>query len=283
MSMPGDLTVDDLLSRRLLIVAPHMDDEVLGCGGSMLRHTDKTRIHCVYATDGARSPAPLLPWIGSIDPGIKELRRREAHEVMGAVGIPPDNLVFLDLPDGKLSRNATELKTRLETEMARIAPSVILIPFRYDLHPDHVAVNRCVRRAVRESPDGRVLLEYFIYFRWRLVKAKDIRRTIPESHLLNVDIASVAAKKSAAIRLYRSQTSILGDWQERPILTAQSIAKRCSEPETFLRSDPGQPLSAIFSDNRIRILLAHYAERMGKRRKDQVRALLKWVLGPRRK
>ena len=283
MSMAGDLTADDLLSSRLLIVAPHMDDEILGCGGSMLRHADKTRIHCVYATDGARSPAPLLPWIGSIDPGIKELRRREAHEVMGAVGIPPDNLVFLDLPDRKLSRNASELKRRLESEIARIAPSVILIPFRYDLHPDHVAVHRCVRRAVRESAAGPVLLEYFIYFRWRLIGAKDIRRTISESHLLKVDVESVAAKKIAAIRLYRSQTSILGDWQERPILTAHSIAERCSEPETFLRSDPGQPLSAIFSENRIRILMAHYIERIGKRRKDQVRALLKWILGSRRK
>ncbi len=111
-----------LLSRRILIVAPHMDDEMLGCGGSMLMQEDKTQIHCVCATDGARSPAPLLPWTGSIDPDIKELRRHEAYEVMNGVGIPRENLIFLDFPDGILRHNISQLKPRLKEEMSRIEP-----------------------------------------------------------------------------------------------------------------------------------------------------------------
>jgi LmbE family N-acetylglucosaminyl deacetylase len=277
MSTRASIAPDDLLSNRILIVAPHMDDEVLGCGGIMHMHTDKTQIHCIYATDGARSPAPLLPWTGSIDPDITEHRRREAIEVMDEVGIPRENLIFLDFPDGKLMKNSMPFKARLAEQIARIEPAVILVPFRYDLHPDHVAVHRGARDAVLESPGSSILLEYFIYFRWRLIKSGDVRQSIPASRLLNIDTGAVADKKSATIYRYASQTGIHSDWQEQPILTSSSISERCSEPECFLYSDPHEPLSAIFTGNRFRIVAAHFIERIGKRRKDQLLALLSWL------
>ena len=283
MSRPCDITPDDLMSRRILIVAPHMDDEVLGCGGSMLMHEDKTKIHCVYATDGARSPAPLLPWTGSIDPDIKALRQKEAYDVMNEVGVPRENVVFLDFPDGKLLRRNRALKSRLIDEISRIEPAIVLAPFRYDLHPDHVAVNTSVRAALLDIGSDCLMLEYFIYFRWRLIESGDIRRMIAESSLLKVDTTSVAEKKSALIGLYRSQTEVLSDWQEQPILTSRSIAERCSEPETFLCSDPGQPPSSIFTGKRLRLLAAHYVERIGKRPKDQIIAFMKWLGGFPRK
>ena len=282
MSTPANIAPDDLLSNRILIVAPHMDDEVLGCGGVMHLHTDKSKIHCIYATNGARSPAPLLPWTGSIDPGITERRRHEALEVMGEVGIPRENAIFLDFPDGKLMKNAVLFKARIAEELSRIEPAIILVPFRYDLHPDHVAVHRGVRDAVLEATYSSIMLEYFIYFRWRLIESRDIRKMIPAARLLNIDISAVADKKSATIYLYTSQTNILSDWQEHPILTARSISERCSEPECFLYSDPSESLSAVFTGSRFRIVAAHYIERVGKRRKDQLIALLSWLFRSKR-
>jgi LmbE family N-acetylglucosaminyl deacetylase len=279
MSTRAGIAPEDLLSERLLIVAPHMDDEVLGCGGTMHMHSDKAQIHCLYATDGARSPAPLLPWTGSIVPGIRKRRRHEALEVMDEVGIPRENLIFLDFPDGKLMKNSLLFKARLAEELTRIDPAIILVPFRYDLHPDHVAVHRGVRNAILESAAAGILLEYFIYFRWRLIKSGDVRREISASRLLNIDISAVAEKKSATIYRYVSQTEILSDWQDQPILTAHSISERCSEPECFLHSDPRESLSAIFTGSRMRIVAAHYIERIGKRRKDQLLALLSWLFG----
>lgn len=277
MSMSASITPDDLLSKRILVVAPHMDDEVLGCGGVMHMHIDKTEIHCIYATDGALSPAPLLPWTGSIDPDIPERRRHEALEVMDAVGIPQENLVFLDFPDGKLIKYSLSFKAKLAEQLARIKPAIILIPFRYDLHLDHVAVHRGVRDVVLETADSAVLLEYFIYFRWRLIKSGDVRQLIPASRLLYVDTSAVAEKKATAIHRYTSQTDIISEWQEQPILTARSISERCNEPECFLYSNPHEPISAVFTGNRLRIIAAHYIERIGKRRKDQLLALLSWL------
>ena len=50
------IPVDALLSSNVLVIAPHMDDEILGCGGLMLLHEDKRRIQCIYASDGSKSP-----------------------------------------------------------------------------------------------------------------------------------------------------------------------------------------------------------------------------------
>jgi LmbE family N-acetylglucosaminyl deacetylase len=144
---------------------------------------------------------------------------------MDEVGIPRENLIFLDFPDGKLMKNSMPFKARLAEQIARIEPAVILVPFRYDLHPDHVAVHRGAdhvavhrgaRDAVLESPGSSILLEYFIYFRWRLIESGDVRQMILPSRLLKIDISNVADKKASTIHVYKSQTDILGDWQEQP-------------------------------------------------------------------
>jgi LmbE family N-acetylglucosaminyl deacetylase len=274
-----NITTGDLLTARILILAPHMDDEVLGCGGTMLMHQDKTRLHCVYATDGARSPAPLLPWTGSIDPHLSQCRRREACDAMNQVGVPRENLVFFDFPDGALSYQRRELTCKLNDVICNVEPEIILTPFRYDLHADHIAVTRCVQEALRDRWPTCGLLEYFVYFRWRLIKSRDIRRFIRHSNLLSVDISSCAEEKARLIRRYRSQTEVLNNWQRQPIVTAHSIAERCSEPEWFLRGDLRRPRSAIFAEKRLRILAAHYVERLGKRPKDQTVAFINWLCG----
>jgi len=266
-----------LLSQRLLIIAPHMDDEILGCGGSILLHEDKSQIHCVYATDGSRSPAPLLPWTGSIDSNIVEIRRREALRVMQEVGVPQENLVFMNFPDGALSRNIREFRSRLGDEIARIDPSIVLAPFRYDLHSDHVAANRCARAILSRENRDRSLLEYIVYYRWRLIGSGDVRSMIPASKFLTINTKSVAARKSSAIRRYRSQTETPSDWQDQPILTAKNIADRCGEDESFLLSNPNEPLSQVFGKNRYRVVTAYFLQRVGKRRKDQLVAFLKWL------
>jgi LmbE family N-acetylglucosaminyl deacetylase len=274
------VTVDKLVTSSLLVIAPHMDDEILGCGGLMLLHEDKRRLHCIYASDGRKSPSALLPWQNEAGRDLAEIRECESREALAEIGIPPENSTLLNMPDGGLSRARRDLERRLEQEIARIGPDFILVPFRYDLHSDHVAVHRAIRNLRRAGRIDGTVLEYFIYFRWRLIDGRDIRRKIPSGNLLQVDISSVSDDKRNALSRYRSQTSIFYTWQETPILTGESIRQRCSEPEHFLVADPADSLTACFSGNRFSILLSHYVERLGKRRKDQLLAFLKWALRP---
>jgi LmbE family N-acetylglucosaminyl deacetylase len=270
--------LDQVLTGRLLLLAPHMDDETLACGGMILMHEDPAAVHCLFATDGAASPAPLLPWLGPTDPGLGARRRQEARNAAAQLGLPGDNLEFLDFPDGSLAAHRARLESALGEAIARLQPDFVLAPFRHDVHPDHVALNRAARHVLRQMERSPGLLEYFVYHRLRGLPGGDVRGAVRPDAMLVVNIRRVAAAKRAALDCYLSQTRLQHDWQERPILTEESLGRRCSEPECFLPADPAGPLDESFAAYAYRVRLAAWAMRVGKRPKDQARALLRWAL-----
>jgi len=272
--------VDKLLSKRLVVMAPHMDDETLGCGGVMALHADKRQIYCIFATDGAKSPSPLLPWQANGASELPQIRRAEAQGAMGEIGIPAKNLRFLDFDDGRLRSFRHALVKKIAAQLNDIRPDFILVPFRFDRHPDHVALHRAVRSVVLENRMDTCVLEYFVYINWRLVPGRDIRPMVSQDRILRVDISAVAEQKRKALDHYRSQNSIIYDWQDTPILTEESLQRRCAEPECFLVSETNEGLLDCFPSNRFQLLFAHYAERIGKRPKDRLTALLQ-LLNPR--
>lgn len=275
--LPAGLT-GSILAGRILILAPHMDDEILACGGAMLMHTQKANIHCLFATDGAASPAPLLPWMGTADAGIANQRRREAIAVAGKIGIPESNLTFLDLPDGRLSSRRSQLAAALEDVLGATRPEFVFAPFRYDVHPDHTALNKVARAVLRTMEAAPAMLEYFVYHRLRFVPGRDVRKALDRSLLVTLDTSTVAAAKREALDCYRSQTTVQYSWQDRPILTGESLRIRCSEPEYFLLAHPAATLSEGIAAHRRRIQFACLAARYGKRPKDRVVALMRWLV-----
>ena len=270
---------DRLLAGRLLVLAPHMDDETLACGGTILLHRNKADVHCLFATDGAGSPAPLLPWQGRADDNLAARRREEAVSAAERLGIPHSNLHFLDLPDGRLAGHSGELVAALAGTVSLVRPDFVLAPFRYDVHPDHVALNRSIRKVLRDLPSAPMLLEYFVYHRLRFLPGGDVRLALRPGSLVQVDTVPVAAEKRAALDCYASQATIAYSWQERPILTKSSLQQRCAEPEFFLPTDPAAPLGEDIAADTLRIRLTTSAMRHGKRPKDRAVAFFRWVRG----
>jgi LmbE family N-acetylglucosaminyl deacetylase len=268
-----------LTHARLLVLAPHMDDETLGCGGTLALHSDPSRIHCLFATDGSRSPAPLLPWAGRIDPELPAKRRLEAIAALAELGIGRDNLIFLNLPDSRLSRHRATLARRLSEVLQTLRPELVIAPFRLDVHPDHVILNRTARSLLKRLVDGPEFAEYFIYNRLRLLPGGDIRGCLRPSSLIRVDTSAKADVKMRALLKYETQVTITQSWQDRPTLTQESLRERCQTPEYFMFSDPGEGLLDPFPTNRMRILAAYLAQRFGKRPKDRLLASLFWLGG----
>jgi LmbE family N-acetylglucosaminyl deacetylase len=266
--------VDKLVSERLVVMAPHMDDETLGCGGVMALHADKRQIYCIFATDGAKSPSPLLPWQANGASDLPQIRKAEARRALSEIGIPSENLRFLDFEDGRLRSSRHALVKKIAAQLNDIRPDFILVPFRFDRHADHVALHRAVRSVVIKNRMDTCVLEYFVYINWRLAPGRDIRPLVSQDRMLSVDISAVAEQKRKALDHYRSQNSINYDWQDTPILTEESLQRRCAEPECFLVSEADEGLLDCFPSNRFRLLFAHYAERVGKRPKDRLNAFL---------
>ncbi|MDX1436537.1 MAG: PIG-L family deacetylase [Anaerolineales bacterium] len=269
----GTIDPDQFFETPILIVAPHMDDETLACGGLIARLSRKDQVHVIYATDGMKSPAPVFAGHGSISPDLGEVRVRESIRAMTYLGLPEQNLCFYRYPEAELRKNGEALSRRLAGSLAEIKPATIFVPFRYDRHPDHLAVNHALGAL---NPGFSVqVVEYFVYYRWRLLPAKDIRRYIRPEHLLEVDIADVSARKRTALDCFTSQTTIYYDWQTRPILRPELLDEECRNPEIFLLSNLGSPGSAVFSRGVLWIKMAHRLEPFLQRWKYYVSVWLK--------
>ncbi len=130
--------LDDIVgSGSFIVLAPHQDDESLGCGGLLAAGVSQGRMPWIaWLTDGAASH----PNSNSHPPRlIRQLRTNEAIVAAASLGVPADHLVFLNQPDG----GPIDLEAAQSTLLARIGQdarcTAILSPWRDDPHCDHAA------------------------------------------------------------------------------------------------------------------------------------------------
>jgi LmbE family N-acetylglucosaminyl deacetylase len=268
---PGD--PEQIFSGVILIAAPHMDDEVLACGGTLASLSRKERLHLFYATDGTRSPVPPSSRTPARSPELEGIRVEEAREAMNFLGIPEENIRFLGLSDGELNLEYERLVGIVVELINSIRPDQILVPFRYDRHPDHLVLYRAVHQALRQARHPSEIYEYFVYNRYRLIPGGDIRKAIRPDLLLSIDITPWSEQKRQALNSYRSQTTLYYDWQVRPILPASRVEQVSMQPEIFLKYNPQLPGARVFARGNTWIRLVHFIEPRLKQAKEHLLAL----------
>ncbi len=190
----------------LLVVAPHQDDETLGCGGLIaLKRRLGAPVTVIFVTDGASSPSrgntPATDWT--------DLRRQEAFDALAVLGVPPAHCHFLEGPDGGLSDLSAAQTATLADRLARlisdVLPAQVAVTFRKDGHPDHEASFALVARAIRQSGHETELWEYPIWSLWR--KPVDSAAWADGSSLRKLDIHPVVEIKKQAAACFSSQIS----------------------------------------------------------------------------
>ncbi|MFQ5690524.1 MAG: PIG-L deacetylase family protein [Gemmatimonadota bacterium] len=220
----------------VLVLAPHPDDETLGCGGLLGSGADTGELHVCFATDGARSHVNAF---GTRDPTPAEMaaiRRREATRALDELGIPRGNRSFLEFDDGGLGAAGPRLEARLARLIDRIQPGTVVLPFRGDQHPDHVRLARAAISRLRIQRPATMLLEYFIYpyLGWR--GRIDVRSRLDARHLIGVNVTAGLPRKRRAIAAHASQTTRFAPGQSRPILTQEMLRAYLEDYEYYLMS-----------------------------------------------
>jgi LmbE family N-acetylglucosaminyl deacetylase len=180
------------MPQSILVVAPHPDDESIGCGGTICRHHRQgDRAQAVFLTSGERGITGSSPETAR---AIREAEARAAGELLFL-----DRLDFLRLPDldvaGHIETGASQLCAILQA----LAPDVIYLPHPGEAHPDHQAALPLVRKALAsfrvEGGGARLLPDLSVYEVWSPL-------TI---HGWAEDISPFMRRKLAAVRCYRSQ------------------------------------------------------------------------------
>jgi len=131
-----------MAKRNILVISAHMDDEVLGCGGAILKHKaagDKVTVvfiaHRIYNH--------------KFDKSKNAAERKDALKAKKILGY--DNAVFLDLNDEKLDACLQDIIIPLEDQVKALKAEIVYLPFRQDNNQDHRAVFDAARVALRPA------------------------------------------------------------------------------------------------------------------------------------
>ncbi len=172
--------------QRILVVAPHPDDEALGCGGTMMQHiASGDSVYVLTVTDGGRSRAGHL----SRDVMV-QTRRFEAQAATEFIGVR--DWQWIGLPEGDWDNG--QLSPELLEHIVEFSPDIIYAPTLLDYHPEHRRVACCLAAVV---PTDAVVRIYTLH--------------IPLNHLANirVDVSSEMSAVGELFAIYRTQVASL--------------------------------------------------------------------------
>jgi LmbE family N-acetylglucosaminyl deacetylase len=246
-----------------LVIAPHPDDESIGCGGliALLRAAD-IPVCVALMSDGAMSH----PHSELFDAAARRsLREAEMRHALGLLGVARGHLRTLGLPDGSVpagSSPATEgeppsaqgfLFTQAVTELHALifefAPTTLVLPWRRDPHPDHRACWRIATAACRELEAPPRMLEYLV---WTMERGDEAARPRDdEVRAWRLDVSDVVEAKRAAIESHRSQLGeVIHDDPTGFTLPADMVERACAPFEIYLEPVEASPGSGDDLDQR---------------------------------
>ena len=187
-----------------LVLAPHPDDESLGCGGLLAMAGRRAAVLVVTDGTGSHANSPSYP-----AERLRALREAEAESAIAALGLPGERLQFLRLRDTAAPTAGPEFDAAVAaivTALRRFGCGLLLATWRHDPHGDHVAVHHMAQAAARRA--GVPHLAYPVWG-WTLPPEQELAGPAPIGWRL--DITAALPAKRRAIAAHRSQTSGLID------------------------------------------------------------------------
>lgn len=145
---------------KVLIVAPHPDDEVLGCSGLIQRLlSEGKQVDVAILSGGGKSHAGCCEIDESTLIGSRRNLSRKAAKILG---LPLENLHFLDYPDGSIVFDCSETE-RMKKLIDTLLPESIFVPHKGEGWSDHLEAGQIVRKLAGET-SGVSFYEYCVWF-----------------------------------------------------------------------------------------------------------------------
>jgi len=220
----------------LVVVAPHPDDESLGCGGVIAEACALGRdVRVIVLSDGTGSH-PNSP---SYPPRrLRALREVETEAAARHLGLAPSAVTFLRLPDRAVPTEGEAARAAVATiaDAARAAgATALLVTWAGDPQCDHQAAAHLASTAVAALPGTR-LLAYPVWA-WALPADAPVDEGPPRG--ARVDIARHLPVKARAVAEHRSQvTGLIDDDPEAFRLDEATLARHARPFEILLEVGP---------------------------------------------
>lgn len=180
-------------AEKVLVLAPHMDDETIGCGGTLVLHAQRgAQITVMFLTDGCNGSSDINALYGEDrqrrQQELIEIRTTEARAALHRLGA--NRMICLDAEDGALGQCSWAAE-KLREVLLKLQPELVYVPFYLEEHPDHRAASRVLLDAVAGTSLQFQCMGYEVW------------TPLFPNCLVRID-ASMETKKQA-LREYRSQ------------------------------------------------------------------------------
>lgn len=187
--------------KNILVISAHPDDEVLGCGGTIIKHAKKNNVFSIIAGEGITSRNKK--GVKNIKSRLNILRKQalKAAKIMGV-----KKTFFLSFPDNKLDTlPLLEVIQKIENIIVKIKPEIIYTHHHGDLNIDHQIINRAVLTATRPINKFNVqsirTFEVLSSTEWNF---QDSKENIFKPNLF-IDISKEIEKKIKSFLCYKSE------------------------------------------------------------------------------
>jgi LmbE family N-acetylglucosaminyl deacetylase len=269
---------------RLLILAPHPDDESLATGGLIQRAVKVgAKVRVLFATDGDNNPWPQRFLERKVQISVTDRarwgrrRRKEALAALELLGLPRGSARFLGLPDqgitNLLMRAEESVLFTLWAELTEFAPTLFAMPSATDAHPDHSALFVLLHLAMMRLDHPPRTLRFIIHPPERPSERGRVSLRLTEPEI---------ERKRLAILTHESQMA----------LSRRRFAAYATEQESYFTSplqeqtDPHHPIVGIaFERGALRIQLRLRGTRPNPARATLLLALesvtegsIRWIL-----
>lgn len=188
--------------KKVLVIAAHPDDEVLGCGATIARHTKAgDEVHVVILAEGVTSRDKVR------EPGNRSMElselARAAHAANEILGVRSLNLH--DLPDNRLdSINLLDVVKLIEDYVQTIKPDILYTHHIGDVNIDHRRIHEAVITAIRPQP-GQTVKTLLFFEVQSSTEWQPPGSGPPFAPNWFVDISSTLALKMKALLIYKTE------------------------------------------------------------------------------
>ncbi|MCA4808843.1 PIG-L family deacetylase [Empedobacter stercoris] len=200
---------------KVIVVAPHADDEIIGCGATIAKHIfDGDEVIVIIATNASKGAPELFS-----EQDVKNIRNeaKNAHKILGI-----KDTFFLEFPAPALNA-FPEYKISLELSkiFSDFCPTHLYLPHSGDIHQDHKAIYRAALVAARPQGNHKIkniyCYETLSETEWTPMQ----ERPFVPNHF--VDVTEVFTKKEEAMKCFKSQIKMFP--HSRSLETFEALAK----------------------------------------------------------
>ncbi len=173
----------DLSDKDCIVIAPHPDDEAIGCGGSIIRHIKKgNRVKVIFLTPGDKGD-----FMGIFGDDYLKIRHESALKAISILGV--ENYEFWEFSDRELWKKKDIIYERIKERVREFKPGLIYVPSPFESHPDHRVAASVIWQIYNETGISAVFCELLMSLYPNIL----------------VDISEEFKKKEEAIRCYKTE------------------------------------------------------------------------------